>query len=232
MTKQSPVAEGPLVALISATPIAIPPAVDGMRDEFPQALVWNILDDRLLVEANRHGGLTPDLHGRMARLIEHAKAEGARGILLTCSMYGPVAHDASDAAVPVLASDDAAFAAVIGSGFRSVLILSSLEPALADARSRFQEAARAAGADIRVIGVVPDGALAAATAGDTAALVESLAAAGKPFVGEVDAVLLAQYSLSPVAEELTAALGVPVFSGPKSAAALLRSRLLEDATSW
>jgi Asp/Glu/hydantoin racemase len=223
--------ETPRLALISATPVAIAPATDGLVGEFPGARIWNILDDRLLVEAAEQGGLSERLHQRMARLIEHAKSEGASGILLTCSMYGPVAHDLDEARLPVLAADDAVFAAVIESGHRSVLIVSSLEPALRDASQRFELAVRDAGATVHVAGLVVEDAFVLSGSGDMAALAASLAAAIAPVAADVDAVLLSQYSLSPAADALSAALGLPVFSGPKSAAALLRSRIASGAAA-
>lgn len=213
----------PLIAVISATPAAIGPAAAGLKEGFPGATVWNILDDRLLVEADDAGGVDARLRDCMIRLIEHAKAEGATGILLTCSMYGSVAREFDGAGVPVLGSDDAVFAAVIDGGFRSVLVVASFESALVDAVERF--GAFAAGASPHIESTVPDGAFAATNAGDSAALIDALIAGCQPFVGAVDAVLLAQYSLAPATEPLSAALGIPVLSGPLRAATLLRSRV-------
>ena len=69
------------------------------------------------------------------------------------------------------------------------------------------------------------GAAAAARDGDGAALLASLRSAAEPLAGEVDVVLLGQYSLTGVHAELEAALGVPVWSPPHVAAELLRRRL-------
>jgi hypothetical protein len=219
MTEQTP-----LIALISATPAAIRPALDGISAELPHARVWNILDDRLLADANEAGSVTPQLERRMNRLIGHALAEGADGILLTCSIYGPVAtRFASN--VPILAPDDAAFSDVIRGGLRRVLVVASFEAALLDAKARFDEAAGAAGVTIETSGAVAAAALPAANSGDSAALLRALIDACKPSVASIDAVLLAQYSLAPVAGELAAELGVPVFSGPASAARELGARL-------
>jgi hypothetical protein len=48
---------------------------------------------------------------------------------------------------------------------------------------------------------------------------------------DFDAVLLAQYSLSPAADTLSRALGEAVLAGPKLAAATLRAQLLGDQTN-
>jgi Asp/Glu/hydantoin racemase len=227
----TPSNQHPLVALISGTPAAVAPATAAFAEDFPAATVWNILDDRLLVEANQKGGVTAELHERMTRLIRHATEEGANGIVLTCSMYGAVAHDRDGLTVPVLASDDAAFADAIGSGYARILIVASFETALVDANSRFLEAVRAAGATVSTVSAVPEGAFAATQAGDAEALAASLIEGCRPCLGQVDAILLAQYSLAPAADTVAAALGLPVLSGPVSAARLLRRRIEGGAGS-
>ena len=49
----------PTVALIHATPAAMAPARDAFADRFPQARVWNLLDDLLISQARRRGRSHP-----------------------------------------------------------------------------------------------------------------------------------------------------------------------------
>lgn len=214
----------PRIALISATAGAIPPAVSGLAAEFGNAEVWNILDDKLLADADAQGGLTEQLAARMSNLIEHAIAEGADGVLLTCSMYGVVAT-AATAGIPILAPDEAAFEAALEGGFDHILIIASFESALRDSVERFTEAATEAGASPMIEGVVAAAAFEASQRNDTTALLEALAEACRPFAGQIDAVLLAQYTLAPVAEELSTEIGIPVIAGPQTAAAKLRAAI-------
>ena len=219
----------PLIALISATPASMPAASAAFAEILPEAEVWNILDDRLLVEADAQGGLTAPLAERMARLIRHAALENADGILLTCSMYGPVAHQiAAELDIPVYGSDDAAFQAALSGEYSAILLVASLEVPLADAMKRFAEAAADAGSTVDVTGIVAPHAFVAAKEGDLDGLVDSLAAAIDAVDSQYDAVLLAQYSLAVVAEQLEARLGIPVLAGPRRAAAALRDDLIED----
>ncbi|MGC5617394.1 3-oxo-tetronate kinase [Georgenia sp. Z1491] len=215
------------VALISATPVAIPPATDALAEALPDATVWNLLDDRLLADAADAGELTEPLRERMVRLIAHAVDGGADAVLLTCSMYGTVA-EGTVADIPVLAPDGPAFEEAATGGYGTVLVVASLESALADSVQRFTEAVSDAGTEVDVRGLAVPAALAAAKADDPSALATVLIDACRPFVdGEagVDAVLLAQYSLSPAQAQLAEALGVTVISGPSSAAATLRDAL-------
>ncbi|MFF1379319.1 hypothetical protein [Streptomyces sp. NPDC058308] len=202
-----PVSARPRIALISATPAAAGPAVAGLAEAFPRAEPWNLLDDALLTDAEVQGGLTPGLAGRMRRLIDYAVQGGARGVLLTCSLYGPVAERA-DAGVPVLAADAAAFAAALAGGHRRVLVLATFDAALGDSLDRFRAVAAADGSRTEAVGqVIRPGEL--------------------PDPVGADAVLLAQYSLAPRADELSAALRLPVYAGPRAAAHALRAEIEE-----
>ncbi|MCS5722552.1 hypothetical protein N1028_11365 [Herbiconiux sp. CPCC 203407] len=218
----------PLVALVSAVRAAIPPAEAAFAAEFPGAELWNILDDRLLAEVDDRGGLTPELASRMERLIRHAITEGADGVLVTCSVYGSVVHalKAADATaglpVPAFASDDAAFAAVLAGGHRSVLLLSPARAPLADSFERLSAAATAAGVDIAITAAVAEGAPAAAAAGDVEMLAEILHDTYLTDGAGVDAVLLGQYSLSPAGPALAERIGLPVLTAPHRAAVALR----------
>ncbi|MFF8960342.1 aspartate/glutamate racemase family protein [Streptomyces sp. NPDC014894] len=214
----------PRIALISATPTAVAPAVAGLAEEFPAAEPWNLLDDRLLTDAPDHGPLPPRLVDRMRRLIGHALAGGADGVLLTCSLYGPVV-DGIETPVPLLAPDTAAFAQALALSPESggVLVLASFEAALRDTTARFSAAAAAAGSAAEPVGAVAPDAFGAARREDPAALFEALRNACAPH--RADVVLLAQYSLAPAAAPLSTALGLPVVSGPRAAAVALRSAL-------
>jgi Asp/Glu/hydantoin racemase len=214
------------IALIHGTPAAIVPAVAALAANFPEAEAWNLLDDKLLTDADAHGGLTPELRERMNRLIAHALAGGAAGVLLTCSMYGAVAQ-ATHATVPVLAPDEAAFAAVAAGGYDRVLLVTSFASALDDAEKRLNDFL--AGTSTRVVGAVVPAALAATKAGDDDASASSSASSIEPRRGSVDAVILGQYSLAPAAAALSARLELPVIAGPRAAAIALRAAVFGAA---
>ena len=211
------------IALISATPAAIGPATSALAAEFPAADVWNLLDDKLLADADERGGLGDDLAERMRRLIDHAVAGGADGILLTCSMYGPVARE-RDLELPVLAPDEAAFDELLG--YRTILVIASLESAMHDAVARLSAFLKP---DATVRGVVSPEAFEATKSGDPDRLAALLAATARDHAAGTDAIFLAQYSLAPATTVVADATGVPVIAGPVSAAIRLRETLLEVA---
>jgi hypothetical protein len=212
------------IALISATPAAIDPAANALRAEMPEVGIWNILDDALLSDANDQGGVTPHLAARMRRLISHARTEGAAAILLTCSMYGAVAQgEVQD--IPILAPDQAAFDELAEKEFGTVLVVASLESALADSLERLAASLADAGSRSQLVGVFARDAMAATKSGDVEALVLALATASRPFAADADAIFLAQYSLAPAAVGLASELQLPVISGPQSAAVRLGEAL-------
>ncbi|NQX28924.1 hypothetical protein HQQ81_16370 [Microbacteriaceae bacterium VKM Ac-2854] len=216
----------PLIAIVSAVSAAIPPAVEAFAELFPAARVWNILDDRLLVEIDERGSLTPELAERMQRLIQHAVTEGADGVLLSCSIYGSVAHAvAGTVPVPVLGADDAGFAAVIASGHRRILLVAPASAPLIDSTERLTAAALAADASLEIIPVVAQGAAGLARSGDVAGLSRLLVEAVARVDDAVDAVLLGQYSLAPAADALAEATGLPVYATPQRAALALKAAL-------
>jgi len=211
----------PRIALISAVTAAIAPARSALDELYPEAEVWNILDDRLLSDADEHGGLDDPLRARMVRLIDHALAEGADGVLLTCSLYGPVASAVRRDA-PVLAPDEAAFREIAAAGYGAVLVVASFEGARDDSVERLEETLRETGTSTTVTAIAVPAAMTATKAQDPRALLAALSEACAPCAPQVDAVFLAQYSLAPAAHDLAATLGIPVLSGPASSAVALR----------
>jgi len=216
----------PLIALISAVPAAIPPARAAFDALFPDATIWNVVDDRLVDDAN--GEITARLAARMQRLVDHTVVEGADAVLLTCSMYAGVAHRADvDAAIPVHGPDDGLFDAVAAGGFRRIALVSPGVDPLADSMARMKTVIEP---DVTVVGVVADDAPAAASTGDVDALVEAVVSAVGHVSPSLDAVVLGQYSLAPAASGVQAAVGVPTLAAPDHAVRRLRRLLTGHAS--
>ncbi|UPZ33799.1 aspartate/glutamate racemase family protein [Streptomyces sp. LRE541] len=217
----------PLVAMIHAVPTGARIAQEAFAREFPQATVWNLLDDRLLDDARDAGGLTDALRRRMLRLIEHVMDGGAQGLLLTCSSYGEVVDTARARwDVPVLKSDEAMFSAALAGPYRRMAVVASTAPAVPAALAQLEALVPTVRPD-RPVDIVTALSEEAATAGDPGAtarhLADALHAAGG---SDADVVLLAQYSLTPARDALAALVGVPVLDGAGAAAQELRGLLV------
>ncbi|MEW1583485.1 aspartate/glutamate racemase family protein [Streptomyces microflavus] len=194
--------------------------------EFPQATVWNVLDDRLLDDARAADGLTDALRRRMLRLIGHVMEGGAQGLLLTCSSYGEVVDTARGLwDVPVLKSDEAMFKAALAGPYRRIAVVASTPPAVPAAVAQLEALVPAVRPD-RPVDIVTALSEQAAVASDTEAAARHLADALRAAGGaDAEVVLLAQYSLTPAREALAALLGVPVLDGAGAAARELRGLL-------
>ncbi|MEU2466810.1 aspartate/glutamate racemase family protein [Streptomyces sp. NPDC012486] len=216
----------PLVAMIHAVPAATRIAGQAFAGEFPQATVWNVLDDRLLDDARAAGGLTDALRRRMLRLIGHVMEGGAQGLLLTCSSYGEVVDTARGLwDVPVLKSDEAMFKAALAGPYRRIAVVASTPPAVPAAMAQLEALVPAVRPD-RPVDIVTALSEQAAAASDAEAAARHLADALRAAGGaEAEVVLLAQYSLTPAREALAGLLGVPVLDGAGAAARELRGLL-------
>jgi len=97
----------PTVALIHAVVPEMPPMRETLAREMPQARVLNLLDEGLLSEVERYGGLAPQCVDRLATQVSLAIEAGSSAVLLTCTAYSPVVSEvqARFPSVPVLAVD-------------------------------------------------------------------------------------------------------------------------------
>ena len=213
----------PLIAAVHATPASIPPLRAALADELPAAQLWNLIDDLLGPDADALGGdLSPQLRDRMLNLVRHGITGGADAVVIACSMYGDVRALAEKVfTTPVFASDADMIADIVRTAPKRVAVLASLQGAAADTTARIAEALGAA----EVVPVFCAGAAEAAARADLLALVAELAAGLDSAHGPFDMVCIAQYSLSPAADELAAKTGLAVASPTRSAARAIARRL-------
>lgn len=223
----------PHIGVIHATPLSLAPMKDALEIEFPAARVRHVLDDSLLGDLRAAGRLTPELEARMERLIEHLFADGIDALQFACSGYVPVVdRTAERAAIPVRKPDEAMYADLARAGHEHVGILATVQPALDLAEEQLRGLLASTAADTRITTRCVPEALDAAQVGDDGELAHLLTAAVNELAAAgVDVVAFAQYSMSPVADEVAELTGVPVVSGPRSAARDLRLSLQDEATS-
>jgi hypothetical protein len=217
------VIDRPLIAAVHATSASILPLRAALADELPAAQLWNLIDDRLGPDADALGGeLSPQLRDRMLTLVRHGISGGADAVVIACSMYGEVRALAETLfTTPVFASDADMMAGVVRAAPKRVAVLASLQGAAADTTARLADALETA----EVVPVFCAGAVEAAARADMPALVEALAAGLESATGPFDTVCIAQYSLSPAADDLAVKTGLPVASPTRSAARAIARRL-------
>lgn len=207
------------LALIHALRHSPPPIEAALARLWPEARPMNLLDDSLSADLAREGRLTPAMTARFQALADYAVGTGARGILFTCSAFGPCieAVAARLAPLPVLKPNEAMIEEAAAAG-RRIGLLASFAPTLDSMPPEFPPG-------IEVVPCLAEGALAALDAGDAAAHHRLAAEAARRLAG-CDAIALAQFSLARAAPAVAAATGLPVLTTPDSAVRKLR-RLLE-----
>jgi hypothetical protein len=206
------------LALIHALKHSIPPIEQSFARLWPEAELANLLDDTLSSDLARDGTLTPAMTDRFLALARYAAACGARGILFSCSAFGPCidACAAALAPMPVLKPNEAMIeeAVTLAGPAGRIGLLATFAPTLATMPAEFT-----------VVPALASEALAALNRGE-AATHDRLAAAAARSLDGSDVIALAQFSLSSAAAAVSGAIGGPVLTTPDSAVRKLR-RLLE-----
>jgi Asp/Glu/hydantoin racemase len=205
------------LALIHALRHSPAPVEAALRELWPEAEPFNLLDDSLSADVARQGGITPAMTARFVTLARYAAGTGARGILFTCSAFGPCIEEAARAVapLPVLKPNEAMIEEA--ARYRRIGLLASFAPTLASMPREFPKG-------LELVPVLAEGALAALDAGDSAAHDRLAVEAARRFHG-VEAIALAQFSLARAANAVAAATGLPVLTTPASAVGKLK-RLL------
>ena len=205
------------VGLIHAVIPAMAPLRQAFGEELPDVRVLNLLDEALLKEAERLGGITPGLVRRMTGLVAMHEASGAEAVLFTCNAYSPYVDQVrAQSNVPVLPIDEAMIEQALARG-RRIGVLATVPAGLEQQRQSLERAAAAAGKEIELEAVLRPDAFAALNAGDAAThdriLLEELA----ELAPKVDVVILAQASMAGLAEQVPPDTPVPVLASPRLA---------------
>ncbi len=216
----------PRVALIHALAHSVAPVNAELDRAWPGCVRMNLLDDSLSSDlAASRDGLDDAMTARFIALADYAIGTGVRGILFTCSAFGPcidaVARRWPD--VPVLKPNEAMIADAMKIG-RRIGLVGSFAPTLDSMPAEFP-------AGVTVLPILAEGALDALTLGDThlhdrlvVQAAQQVAATG------CDAVALAQFSLARAAPLVEHAIRVPVLTTVRSAVRLLRERVEQSSS--
>jgi Asp/Glu/hydantoin racemase len=180
----------------------------------------NLLDDSLSADLARGGIIDARMTGRFVALAEYAIGTGARGILFTCSAFGPCidAVKARWPAIPILKPNEAMIADAVRAGGRIGLV-ASFAHTLASMPSEFPSGAT-------VMPTLAEGALDALGRGDAELHDGSVAEAARRAVEQgAQLIALAQFSMARAAPAVARVVRVPVLTTVGSAARALRERL-------
>jgi Asp/Glu/hydantoin racemase len=220
------------IALIHALEESILPARAAFARGWPEAFCFDLLDTSLAIDLSHAGELDTTLINRFHALGTYAahcdgKAGLTRGILFTCSAFGPAIESVrARMTIPVLRPNEAAFSKALAAGSVIGLVV-TFPPSLRMLQDELIAMAAASGRRIAIKPILVPGALDALQAGDGAGHDRLVVDACRE-LGGLDALVLGQFSLSRAAPGLREVLSVPVLTTPDCAVEALRTRVIED----
>lgn len=207
------------IGLVHATPLAIEPALAAFREHWPEARPVSLVDESLQLDAANTDYDGPSFTQRILMLAEYQVANGAAGLLFTCSAFSDAIRAAGRALdVPVLRPDEAAIERALGLG-QPVRVLCTFAPTVRVIRKLVAEFREDPA--LPVAFELVEGALEAIHGGNGARhdtlIAEAAARASEPVL------VLGQYSMARAAGLVETATGRAAITGPAHAVRMLRT---------
>lgn len=213
--------------MVHALAASLAPVAQAFAAAWPRTTLCNLMDDAL--SRDRQSGHYSEGHfqRRFYDLVQYCLARGAGGILFACSAFnGAIEAARRGASVPVLKPDEAMIGRALEMGNRFAVV-ATFEPSIDSLRSQIETHAGTRGKLAKVQGIFVEDAMRALKEGDGARH-DALIARAVSGLREVDAVLLAQFSMARAASAAAPLSPAPLLTSPESAVARLRS-LVEDS---
>lgn len=185
----------------------------------------SIIDDAIIFDINRHGGLSAAVTRRLIRYYRNAEDAGADVIFNTCSSVGEiVALGRQVVDVPIVRIDEP-MAELAAKQYRRIGVLATLESTLGPTRRLIAEKAEGEGRTVEIVAEVAKGAFEALAHKDPATHDELVGEAVGRLSDDVEAVVLAQASMARMQERLQQRSAVPVLTSLSSGLEAVRAAL-------
>ena len=212
------------IALIHATRAAISPVELAFSEIWPEAAYWNLLDEGLNQLLERVGELDEELQQRFVRLATCAADTGIDGLLFTCSAFGPAMEEFQKRVLfPTLKPNEAMFEVGIENGSR-IGLLASHPVTLPMLETQLDSLSKERGRDITIQTQLAVGAWEALRTGDQTSHDEIVINSAHK-LNHCDVILLAQFSMAPLAEAIQSVLKAKIVSSPHAAVRKIRRML-------
>ncbi|MGB9698652.1 MAG: aspartate/glutamate racemase family protein [Thermodesulfobacteriota bacterium] len=128
----------PKVALISSTKAVFRPMEAAFAEIFPEAQLMHILDETLLEDFRREGGLSPHSRTKALQMAMIAQKAGVDGILFTCSTLSPAVDDLRPfISVPMVKIDEPVISFLV-QNFKNIALLATAETVLKSVENQFK----------------------------------------------------------------------------------------------
>ncbi len=212
------------VALVSSTRAVFGPMEEAFRSDFPEAQIIHVLDETLLEDFRRDGGLSPASRRKALRMALSAQDSGVEGILVTCSTLSPSVDDIRPfLTIPIVKIDEPVIGEVVLTA-RKICLLATAESVLKSVEPLVLAKASEAGREVSIRRLIK-GDLWPLLQKDPPAFYRALAAAASQALQESEAVILTQVSIAPARAYVRENLWQRVYASPVYAVRELKKRL-------
>jgi Asp/Glu/hydantoin racemase len=194
----------------------------------PDVRIVNFLDDGIVADIERAGGVVPEqVINRLFLLGRAAVQAGADAVLLTCSSISQTSTALSEQiGVPVFRIDEAMADAVVAAG-PMIAVVATLPTTLEPTCALIQERAELAGVEVTITRALCREAFDLVSAGDGEGHDRVIRETVSSLSDEVDVVVLAQASMARALQGVD--FGTPVLASPELGMLRMREMLAKLA---
>jgi Asp/Glu/hydantoin racemase len=190
----------------------VEPGKRAMEEILPDVETVSVLDDSLIADVIKNGGMTHGVLRRLYAYVESAVAMGATVILETCSSVGESVDLLQPfCEVPIVRIDRPMIEDAVAQASR-IGVLATLSTTLDPTMRLVEEVAEAAGRSVTMANGLADGAFQALTNGDAQTHDRMLLEKAKDIADSCDAIVLAQGSMARMQEQIQDATGTKVYA--------------------
>ena len=217
----------PRVALVSSTRAVFGPMEAAFREVFPEAQILHLLDETLIEDFRREGGLSPHSRHKALQMALTAQEAGVDGILVTCSTLSPSVDDFRPfLKIPVVKIDEPVIEEVVRKA-EKIGLLATAETVLKSVEPLVMKKAREFGRKISVRRFIKSDVWPLMQK-DSAAFYRAIAEAATEAAKECQAVILTQVSIAPGRDYVEEKERNKIYASPTYAVQALR-RILSNS---
>jgi hypothetical protein len=217
----------PRVALVSSTRAVFGPMEAAFREGFPEAQILHLLDETLIGDFRREGGLSPHSRRKALQMILTAQEAGVDGILVTCSTLSPSVDDLRPfLKIPVVKIDEPVIEEVVRKA-EKIGLLATAETVLKSVEPLVKNKAREFGRKITVLRFIK-GDVWPLLQKDPTGFYWAIGEAATEAAQECQAVILTQVSIAPGREFAEQKERNKIYASPTYAVQALR-RILSNS---
>lgn len=211
------------IGLIHANFTSVQPMLDAFKKIAPKTSLLHFMDEGLLKAVNEQGGVTPQILRRFVSLLERAEQSGVDGILLSCSAFSPYVPGFEHLfSIPIVTVDGAMIQQAVDIGGK-IGVIATVAVSGPITAQQIEEVAVQQGKNVKAQVCLATEAFPLLQP-DPAAYNKILLDKAKSLENSVNAIVLAQISMSP-ALAVMGGIKVPVLTSPESSVNAILKKL-------